>query len=157
MDTHVPGQARQGPGGVANECWHFPLSPRPRLRTARRVSQRPRRVTHRRTWSIGDDVSDLCRAVAPVEVIDVPDNLLTPTGLDIDIDVGRPRARVRQEALEKEVVAHRVHRRDAQAKAHSRVCGTAPPLTQDAALATKIDDFLHDQEVPLESEALDNA
>ena len=85
------------------------------------------------------------------------DDLLAPTGFNVDIDVGRTRARIRQEALEEQVVTHRVHRRDPQAKAHGRVRRAATPLAQNASRSAKVDDLLDDQEVAGEAEALDDA
>ena len=54
-------------------------------------------------------------------------------------------------------MAHRIHRRDAQAKAHGGVRRAATPLAHDATLGAKVHDLFDDEEVAGETEALDDA
>ncbi len=67
--------------------------------------------------------------------------------LEVDVDVGRLAALGRKEALEEQVAARRIDRRDAEAVADRAVGGAAPPLAEDVALARHLDDGVHAQEV----------
>jgi hypothetical protein len=105
----LPGQAQHGRwdvvaalgGGGRHRRPHVHLLG-PGVLLARRVAQRLGHVPHRRAGPVADDVGDLGRvqpAVAPVHVLD---RLLPAAALDVDIDVGRPVALGRQEALEQQ-------------------------------------------------------
>ena len=74
------------------------------------------------------------RAVAAVALVDVLDHLLAPLVLEIDVDVGRLAAVLRNEAGEQEVGLVRVDRGDAEAIAHRAVRRRAAALAQDFLL-----------------------
>ncbi len=75
--------------------------------------------------------------------------------LEIDIDVGRLVARGANEALEQDVDAGRVDRRDAEAVTDDRIGGRAAPLAQDAALPCETHDVVDGQEIAGVVEPLD--
>ena len=75
-------------------------------------------------------------------VIDILDDLLAPLVLEIDVDIGRLVARVRNEALEKEVGAGGIDLGDAERIADGGIGGRAAPLMQDFLLAGVADDVL---------------
>src|SRR5690606_41573381 len=55
------------------------------------VAERAGGVPHRGAGPVGDDVGDLGGVGAPVALVDELDDLLAPGGLDVQVDVGRPR------------------------------------------------------------------
>ena len=120
------------------------------------VPQRAGGVAHRGAGAVGDDVGDLRRVRAPVLGVDVLDDLLPATGLDVHVDVGRPVALGREEPLEEQAVPHRVDGRDPERVADRRVRRRPPPLAQDAVLAAELDQVVDDQEVPREGQRLDD-
>jgi hypothetical protein len=70
--------------------------------------------------------------LAAVLAVDVLDHLLAPLVLEVDVDVGRLLALAADEALEQQVGARGIDRRDAQAVADGGVRRRAAPLAQDA-------------------------
>ena len=101
----------------------------------RREPQRLAHIANRAAAPIGDDGRGQRRAVAAVFVVDILNDLLAPLVLEIDVDVGRLVALLRDEALEERLDARRVDLGDAEREAHRRVRRRAAPLTQDAARA----------------------
>jgi len=67
--------------------------------------------------------------------------------LDVEIDVGWFCALDAQEALEQEVHANGIDRRDAETKTHRAVCSAASPLAKNVALSAVLNDLVHRQEV----------
>ena len=67
----------------------------------------------------------------PWRVVHVLDDLLAPVALDVDVDVGRPVALGRQEALEQQAERHRVGVGDAERVADRGVGRAAPALAED--------------------------
>jgi len=107
---------------------------RPTRRTRRRAvelrevePQRTADVTHRALRPIGDQRRRQRGAVAAVFRVDVLDDLLAPLVLEIDVDVGRLVALLRDEALEQHVHARRIDLGDAERIAHRRVGRRAAP------------------------------
>ena len=121
-----------------------------------RVAERLGHVAHRRLGAVGDDVGDLRRVVPPVLGVDVLDDLLAPVALDVDVDVGRPVALGRQEALEQQAERHGVGGGDAEGVADGRVGGAAPALAEDVLLPAEPHEVPHDEEVAGEAELLDD-
>ena len=115
-----------------------------------RVTHRLGHVAHRHPRPEGVDVGDLRGALAAVPLVDVLDDLLTPVGLDVDVDVRRPVPLRSQEALEQQGVPHGVHRGDAQRVADRRVGRRTPSLAEDVLLLAEHHDVVHDQEVARE-------
>jgi hypothetical protein len=89
-------------------------------------AQRLGRVAHRRAATVGDHVGHLGGVAAAVALVDVLDDLLPATRLDVEVDVGRPVALGRQEALEQQAQAHGVGLGDPEGVAGRRV-GRASP------------------------------
>ncbi len=114
-------------------------------------------VGHRRAGLEGDDVGHHGRPVGAVAFVDVLDDLLAPVGGEVDVDVGRGRAALGQEALEEEAVGQRVHRRDAQDVGHDAAGGRAAALAQDAPLPGEVHQVVDHQEVLGQPAALDDA
>ena len=134
-----------------------PVDPlRPRILLAGGMAQGAGHVAHRRAGPVGDHVGHLGRVVAAVLGEHVLDDLLAAVALDVDVDVGRPVALGRQEALEQEAEPDRVGLGDVQGVADRRVGGAAPALAQDVLLAAEADEVPDDEEVAGEPELLDD-
>ena len=67
--------------------------------------------------------------------VDILDDLLAPLMLEIDVDIGRLVARVRDEALEKQVRAGGVDLGDAERIADGGIGGRAAALMEDAVVS----------------------
>ena len=93
------------------------------------------------------------RAVAAVDVLD--DLLALVAGRQVEVDVGPLAALLGEEALEEQLHADGVDRRDAERVADRAVGGRAAALAEDAALAAEADDVPDDQEVAGEVELPD--
>ncbi|CAG7402834.1 hypothetical protein PICSAR7_04402 [Mycobacterium avium subsp. paratuberculosis] len=119
----------------------------PRVLLTLRIAQRAGHVAHRDLSPVGDDVGDLGGVVAAVAVVDVLDHLFALVGFDVHVDVGRAVAGRRQEALEQQLVGHRVHRGDAQGVADRGVGRRSPTLAQDVVLPAEPGDVVHHQEI----------
>ena len=92
----------------------------------------------------GDDLGDVVLAVlAP----DVGDDLVAPAVLEVHVDVGHRHAVRVEEALERELVEDRVHRRDPERVGHDAARGAAAAGRLDPLLAREADEVRHDQEV----------
>ena len=109
-----------------------------------------------RAGAVGDDVGHLGRAVAAVAFVDVLDDLLTQVGLDVDVDIGRPVPRRRQEPFEQQVERHGIGLGDAERKTHCAVCCTAATLTEDVVAFAELHDVPHHEEIAGETELLDH-
>ena len=70
-------------------------------------------------------------AIAAVALVDVLDHLLAPLVLEIDVDVGRLAAVLGNEAGEQKLALVRIHRGDAEAKAHRAVRRRAAALAKN--------------------------
>ncbi len=88
-------------------------------------------------------------ALAAVTLVDVLDHLLAPLVLEIDVDVGRLVAVLRDEAGEQQLALVRVHLGDAEAIADRAVGRRAAPLAEDRLLqvARVGDHVVHGEEV----------
>ncbi len=131
---HGPGE-RAYLQGIEAECLRHVADGAPRPVTDHRRGQR--------------------RAVAPVLRVDVLDHFLAPLVLEVHVDVGRLVALARNEALEEQRHARRVHLGDAEAVAHGGVGRGTPALAEDAAAAREVDDVVHGEEVRLVTELRD--
>ena len=89
-------------------------------------------IADRASRPVGDKGGGEGRAVAAVALVDVLNHLLAPFVLEVDIDVRRFVALLRDEALEQHVHARRVHFGDVQAVADRRIGRGAAALAQDA-------------------------
>ena len=89
------------------------------------------------------------RAMAAVAPVDVLDHFLAPLVLEIDVDIGRLAAVLGNEAREQKVALVRVHRGDAEAKAHRAVGRRAAALAEDflVLIARESDDVVDGEEV----------
>ena len=85
--------------------------------------------------------------MAAVFLVDVLDHLLAPLVLEIDVDVGRLLALLRDEALEQKIDRAGIHLGDLEAIADHRIGGRAAPLAQDALGAREADDVVYGEEV----------
>jgi hypothetical protein len=87
--------------------------------------------------AIGDDGCREPRPLAAIAVIKILDDLLAPLMLEIDVDVGRLPALLRQEALEQEIDFGGIDGGDAEAVADGGIGGrAAAPGTGSASPAT---------------------
>ena len=115
-------------------------------------------LAHGALRAVGDDVRGHARAARAVALVDVLQDLLAAIARrQVDVDVRPLAALLGEEALEQELVAHRVDRGDAERVAHDRVGGRAAALAQDPARAALAHDVPDDQEVALEREPADDA
>ena len=119
----------------------------PRILLSLRETQGAGHVAHRDPAPVGDDVGDLGGVVTAVFFVDVLDDLFALVRLDVHVDVGRPVARRRQEALEQQLVGHRIHRGDAEGVTDRGIGRRSPALTQDVVLTAEPGDVVHHQEV----------
>ncbi len=92
----------------------------------------------------GDDLGHVVRAVLAG---DVGDDLVAAAVLEVDVDVGHRHAVGVEEALEGQLVADGVDRRDAQRVGHDRARRRAAAGGRDALLAREAGEVGDDQEV----------
>jgi hypothetical protein len=118
-----------------------------RRRSRQRKAQRAAGVAQRAAGAVGDHGGGQRGAFAAVFGVDVLDHFLAPLVLEIDVDVGRLVALLRDEALEQHRGARRVDLGDAERVAHRRIGRRAAPLAQDALPARPGDDVVHGQEI----------
>ena len=113
---------------------------------------KPERLTdiaNRRARLIGDHGSGECRAAASVSRIDILNNLFAPRVLEVDIDVGRLIALLRDKPLEQHVDTRGVDLGNTQAVTHRRIRGRPAPLTQNALAPSKGDDVVNGKKIML--------
>ena len=91
-----------------------------------------------RAAAIGDDGSGERGALLAVFLVDVGDDLVAPLMLEIDVDVGRLVALLRDEALEQHVDDVGADIGDAEAVADDRIGGRAAPLAEDSSSSGRI-------------------
>jgi len=120
------------------------------------VPQRPGGVADGGAGPVGDDVGDLGGMGAPVPLVDELDDLLPAARLDVDVDVRRPGAPLREEPFEEQAVPDGVDGGDPERVADRRVRRRAAPLAEDAPLAAEVDDLVDDQEVAREVQVDDH-
>ncbi len=127
------------------------VPPRQRLRQLldeqRIEPQRLAHVAHRAARAITDDGRGERGAFARVLAVDVLDDFLAPLVLEVDVDVGRFVAFLRDEALEQHGAAIRVDLGDEQAVAHGGIGRRAAALAQDAVAARELHEIVHGQEI----------
>ena len=124
------------------------------VRQRRREAEHLRHLAERRLRPVGDHVRGHRRAARAVLAEDILDHLLPLlAGREVDVDV-RPalvllvaREVIGQEALEHQLLLHRVDVRDAEHEAHQRVRRRAAALAEDAFPAGELDEVADDQEV----------
>lgn len=95
--------------------------------------------------------------LALVARVDVPDDLLAPVGLTIDVDVGDDPALITQQVLEDQIVGQGIDRADAQQIGHQGVGRRAAPLAGNALLAGEARPVPDQQKVVRQVGALDHA
>ena len=96
------------------------------------------------------------RCVA-VTLIDVLDHLFAPLVLEIDIDVGRLLAFLRDEALEQEIDLRGIDGGDAEHIADGGVGRRAAALAQDLFALGEADDVVDGEEIRRDLSSLDQA
>ena len=100
-------------------------------------AQRLADVAHRALRPVGDERRGERRAVAAVFRVDVLDHLLAPLVLEVDVDVGRLVALLRDEALEQHAHPRRIDLGDAERVADRRVGRRAAALAEDAPASAR--------------------
>ena len=131
-------------------------SPESRSQSAAGQPERLAHLARRAPAAIGDDVRGHRRAQPPVALVDVLDDPLAPVAArQVEVDVGPLAALLGEKALEEQLHAHRIDRRDPERVADGAVGGRAPPLHQDVVLAAEFDEVPDDQEVARQVEAAD--
>ncbi len=118
-------------------------------------AQRLADVAHRALRPVGDERRRDRRAVAAVLRVDVLHDFLAPLVLEVDVDVGRLVAFLRDEALEQHAHPRRVDLGDAERIADRRVGRRAAALAEDALRARERDDVVDGEEVGLVAELRD--
>ena len=101
----------------------------------------------------GDDLGHVVRAVLAADVVD---DLFAAPVLEVHVDIGHRHAVGIEEALERQLVVDRVHRRDAQGVGHDAAGGGAADGDGDALLAGEAGEVGHDQEVARVAHAADD-
>ena len=118
--------------------------------------QRLADLARRAAAAIGDDVGGHGRAVFAVAPINFLDHAFAPIAArQIEIDVRPAFPAFAQETLEDEMIAHRIHRRDSEAKTNRAVRRAPAALDHDVVFPAEIDDVPNDQEITGEPELLD--
>src|SRR3954463_1350670 len=128
------------------------LHPREKAREAIELilgePERTADVAHGALAAIADDGRRERSAASAVFLENVLDDLFAPLVLEIDVDVGRLLALLRDETLEQEIAFLRVYRGDAEAVAHARVGRRTATLAENRRflLAGPGDDLLDGEE-----------
>ena len=112
-------------------------------------AQRLADVADRRTRTIVDDRGADRRAVAAITSVDVLHDLFAPLVLEIDIDVRRLAALLRDEAFEQHVLFGRIDRGDAEAITDHGIGRRTAPLAEDftARFARPGNDVMHRKKI----------
>ena len=93
--------------------------------------------------------------LAPEAPVDEVDDLVTPRGVEVDVDVGHLTPLRVQEAFEEQVVCDGVRIGDAERVGDDRVAGAPPSRVPDAARPGVVDDLLDHEEVLREPHRVD--
>src|SRR5208337_2606847 len=117
-----------------------------RRRHIGRKAERFASLAHRSARPVANDGGSKACAMPAEAVIDILDHLLAPLMLEIHVDIGRLIARVRDEALEKEVRAGGIDLGDAKGITDGRIGGRTAPLMQNVLIPRETDDVLHREE-----------
>ena len=96
---------------------------------------------------VGDDRRRDRRVLMAVALIDVLDHLFAPLMLEIDVDVGRLLAFLRDEALEQEVDRTGIDAGDAERETDRGIGRRAAPLAEDLPRLGEPDDVAHGEEI----------
>ena len=126
------------------------------------IDQRPREperiadLADGRSGPIRHEVADHAGVLRPVACIDVLDDLLSPFGGEIDVDIGVGRAALVDEPLEEQVVADRIDPGDPERIGNDRIRRTPSTLRGDAAPLGELHQVPADQEELGQSGLLDN-
>ena len=120
--------------------------------TSRRQSQHLADFADGPARAVMDDGRANGRAVAPITIVDMLDDFLAPLMLEIDIDVGRLAAVLRNETSEEEVDLLGIDLGDAEAIADRAIGRRTSPLAEDALFAREGHHLMDGEEVALESE-----
>ena len=129
--------------------------PGPGVEPAHGKSERTADVANSRTWTIRDDVGDLCRAIPPVAVVHVLDHQFSSTTFDVQIDIRRPVTFRGKESLEEQIQPDRVNVGDPERVAHGAVGGRATALAVDVAAPAEFDEVPDDEEISGKTELVD--
>ena len=109
-------------------------------------------IAKRAAAAIADDGGGDRGALAAIARVDVLDHFLALLVLEVDVDVGRLVALLRDEAFEQHRHARRIDLGDAERKAHRRIGRRAAALAQDALAPRERHDVVHREEVGLVAE-----
>ncbi len=110
-------------------------------------TERAAGIAQRALGPVGDHRRRQRRPLAAVPGVDVLDDFLAPFVLEIDVDVRRLAALLRDEALEEQRRARRVDLGDGERVAHRRIGRRTAPLAQDSLTAGEADDVVDGQEI----------
>jgi hypothetical protein len=105
-------------------------------------TERPAGIAQRALGPVGDQRRRQRRPLAAVFGVDVLDDLLAPLVLEIDVDIRRLAALLRDEALEEQGRTRRIDLGDAERVADRRVGRRAAPLAENFARAGKADEVV---------------
>ena len=119
----------------------------PRVLLSLREAQGAGHVAHRDPPPVGNYIGDLGGVVTAVFIVDILNDLFALVRLDVHVDVRRPIAGRRQEALEQQLVGHRIDSGDAEGITDRGVGRRSPALTQDVVFPAEPGDIVHHQEV----------
>src|ERR1019366_6295968 len=120
-------------------------------------SERLANIAQRPLGAIADDRRAERGMIAAIGVEYPLHDDLAPLMLEIDIDVGWLAPLLRDETLEKEIVARGIDGGDAEHIADGAVGGRAAALAKNVLAAGKTDDRIHGQEIRGVAELLDEA
>ena len=110
-------------------------------------AQRPADIAHGALRPVGDERRGERRAVAAVFCVDVLDDFLAPLVLEVDVDVRRLVALLRDEALEQHAHPRRIDLGDPERVADRRVGRRAAALAEDALRAGEGDDVVDGEKI----------
>ena len=113
-----------------------------RPREAKRIAHFP----HSGAGPIRDEVADHPRVLRAVALVDVLDDLLSPLGAEVDVDVRVRRAALVDEPFEQEVVADRVNARDPERVCHDRIRRATSTLGGNALSLRELHEVPADEE-----------
>src|SRR5262249_28357795 len=121
-------------------------SPGQRRRHIGRKTERFANFAHRAARSIANDGGAKPCAMPAEPVIYILDYFFALLMFEIDVDIGRLMAGVRDEPLQKQISARLIGPGDAEGVADSRIGGRAAPLMQNVSFACEAHDVLNGEE-----------